>query len=110
MRPLILIIAIVTLTVLTLSACNSAETSKSNSPVIAKANSAATTPQDGARRITTAELKALLDKGQAVVIDVRNQSAFDQGHIRGAKLIPSNDVLKHTSELPRDKMIVTYCS
>jgi len=110
MRLLISIIAIAALAVLTLSACNSAERSNANPPVVTKTNPVATAPGDGVRRVTTVELKTLLEEGQAVVIDVRNQSQFEQGHIRGSKLIPSNEILNHISELPRDKMIVTYCS
>ena len=69
-----------------------------------------TTYADGARRITIDELDKLLKNNEAVVIDVRSQSAYDQGHIPGSKLIPSGEILNHISELPRDKMIVTYCS
>lgn len=36
-------------------------------------------------------------------------AAAEQGHIKGAKLIPAADMLAHVDELPRDKMIVTYC-
>jgi 3-mercaptopyruvate sulfurtransferase SseA len=69
-----------------------------------------TTYADGARRITIDELDKLLKNNEAVVIDVRSQAAYDQGHIPGSKLIPSGEILNHISELPRDKMIVTYCS
>jgi 3-mercaptopyruvate sulfurtransferase SseA len=69
-----------------------------------------TTYADGARRITIDELDQLLKNNEAVVIDVRSQAAYDQGHIPGSKLIPSGEILNHISELPRDKMIVTYCS
>jgi len=69
-----------------------------------------TTYADGARRITTAELETLMKDGQVVVLDVRNQAMFDTGHIPGSKLIPAGEILNHLSELPRDKMIVTYCS
>lgn len=65
---------------------------------------------DGARRITIPELEALMKNNEAVVIDVRTQAAYDAGHIPGSKLIPSGEILNHISELPRDKMIVTYCS
>ena len=51
-----------------------------------------------------------MKNNEAVVIDVRSQAAFDAGHIPGSKLIPSNEILNHINELPRDKMIVTYCS
>jgi rhodanese-related sulfurtransferase len=67
-------------------------------------------PNDGVRRVTTVELKDLLAKGQAVVVDVRNEASYKIGHIKGAKLIPTNEFLGRLDELPRDKMIVTYCS
>jgi rhodanese-related sulfurtransferase len=35
---------------------------------------------------------------------------YDKGHIRGAKLIPVNQIGERGKELPRDKKIVTYCS
>jgi len=69
-----------------------------------------TTYADGARRVTIEELESLMKNNEAVVIDVRSQAAYDQGHIPGSKLIPSGEILNHLSELPRDKMIVTYCS
>ncbi len=69
-----------------------------------------TTYADGARRITIQELDALMKNNEAVVIDVRNQAAYDSGHIPGSKLIPAGEILNHVSELPHDKLIVTYCS
>lgn len=67
-------------------------------------------PTDGVRRITTGELAELMNQGKVVVVDVRNQAAYDLGHIRGAKLIPVPQVGERTKELPRDKVIVTYCA
>jgi rhodanese-related sulfurtransferase len=52
----------------------------------------------------------MLARNEAVVIDVRNQASFDVGHIRGAKLIPEAEVVNHIDELPKNKLIVTYCS
>jgi 3-mercaptopyruvate sulfurtransferase SseA len=69
-----------------------------------------TTYADGARRVTTAELETLIKNGEVLVLDVRNQAMFDTGHIPGSKLIPAGEILNHVNELPRDKMIVTYCS
>jgi 3-mercaptopyruvate sulfurtransferase SseA len=65
---------------------------------------------DGARRITIVEAQELIKKGQAFVVDVRNQESYDVGHIPGAKLIPSGEILNHLDELPKDKTIITYCS
>jgi len=69
-----------------------------------------TTYADGARRITPAELDTLMKDGHVFVVDVRNQQMYDTGHIPGSKLIPAADITNHLKELPRDKMIVTYCS
>ena len=65
---------------------------------------------DGARRVTIEELEGMMKDRTAVVIDVRNQAAYDLGHIPGSRLIPAGEILNHISELPRDKTIVTYCS
>lgn len=65
---------------------------------------------DGARRVTTDELEAMMKNGEAFVVDVRNQASYDLGHIPGSRLIPSAEIANHLGELPRNKMIVTYCS
>ena len=109
MRLIISSLAIAVLGVGILTACNSAEWRNARTSPVAPAQTAPP-PADGARRVTVAELKDLLDKNQAVVIDVRNQASYDAGHIRGAKLIPEAEVVSHLSELPKDKLIVTYCS
>jgi rhodanese-related sulfurtransferase len=62
------------------------------------------------RRITTVELQDLISKGQAYVVDVRNEESYKLGHVRGAKLIPNTQIGERSKELPRDKTIVTYCS
>jgi len=91
-----------------LTACNSAEWRNARTSPVAPAT--APPPADGARRVTVAELKGLLDRNEAVVIDVRNEASYNVGHIKGAKLIPEAEVVNHIDELPRNKLIVTYCS
>lgn len=94
-----------------LTACNSAEwKSARTSPVAPAAPATALPPADGVRRVTTAELKDLLDRNEAVVIDVRNEASYNVGHIRGSKLIPENEVVNRIDEFPKNKLIVTYCS
>ncbi len=94
---------------LVVAACNAADNSANTSTkkVVLEPE---TVHADGARRITTAELDELIKAGEAVVVDVRNQDSFDQGHIPGSRLIPASEILNHVNDLPRDKMIVTYCS
>jgi predicted sulfurtransferase len=67
-------------------------------------------PGDGARRITPAEVRAALDNGEAIMVDVRSEAAYGEGHVKGARLIPISELTSRISELPRDKMIITYCS
>ncbi len=93
-----------------ISACNSAEQKQAEIAGTKKPAPVQPPPGDGIRRVTVPELQDLLAKGQAVVIDVRNQASYDQGHIKGAKLIPMTEIQNHLSELPKNKTIVTYCS
>ncbi len=93
--------------------CNSAE--KQVAKAVSANSDPKTTPsqpdhKDGVRRITTSELKELMEKGEAFVVDVRTEASYKNGHIKGAVLIPTKDVARRSKELPRDKTIVTYCS
>jgi len=65
---------------------------------------------DGAARITIPDLQEKIKKNEVFVVDVRAQAQFDAGHIPGSKLIPEAEILNHVAELPKDKLIVTYCS
>lgn len=108
MRLLTSIAVTVVLAVFTLTACNSNE----HPPKIAQSQPPPTAPVqgDGARRITPAEVKAELARNNVLIVDVRAEAAYKVGHIKGAILIPSTEILSHINELPRDKTIATYCS
>jgi 3-mercaptopyruvate sulfurtransferase SseA len=96
-------------TAIMLAACNAIDTKVASHAPKSGASPQAAYP-DGARRITIEEFEALQKDGQAFVVDVRNQAAYDMGHIPGSRLIPAGEILNHLNELPKDKMIVTYCS
>ena|SRR5215475_10432672 len=101
----------ITFVFLGLLACNSMERHLTSAAPANPALSPSTSPPaDGARRVTTTELKSLMDKGQVFVVDVRTDAAYKSGHIKGAVLIPFKDVGARIKEFPRDKIIVTYCS
>jgi predicted sulfurtransferase len=103
---------LILLAAVTFAACNSAHTNANIQVNNATTPAPVPVAQQGAGvdRITTAELEKLLKEGKAIVVDVRSQAAYDLGHIAGAKLIPVPDIGARANELPRDKMIVTYCS
>ena len=71
---------------------------------------AAAAPSDGVRRVTVSELNEALEKGEAVAVDVRGSVDYDLGHIKGARSVPLGLVAERAKELPRDKLIVTYCA
>lgn len=100
-------LAIAVLSLAVIAACNSRE-QQTNSRTLGA--SSAPTPADGIRRVTVPELQELVKKNQVHIVDVRNEDAYNIAHIRGAKLIPLNDVEKRAGELPKDKLIVTYCT
>ena len=110
MRHIYSVLAITVLGLTVLTGCNSAERQTSSAGPLARQTPPTVAPTDGIRRITVVELRSLLEKNEALVVDVRNQEAYNLSHIQGAKLIPVGDTLKHIDELPKDKLIVTYCS
>ena len=67
-------------------------------------------PADNARRITAAEAYKLYEKGNVLIIDTRTEAAFKESHIKGAILVPVNEVADKAKDLPHDKTIVAYCT
>lgn len=105
--------AMVGLIACTGAAQQSREANQKREPAVAAATPVATPASQSAespRRVTPAELQQALEKGEAVAVDVRGQSSYEAGHIKGALHIPLGEVKDRAGELPRDKMIVTYCS
>ena len=67
-------------------------------------------PYPNVPRITLKETQELLAKGQAVLVDVRGSDAYDQEHAAGAILFTASDIATRSSELPRDKQLILYCT
>ncbi len=45
-----------------------------------------------------------------LILDVRNQDEANAGMIKGAKLVPDEEILERFAEIPKDKLVVTHCS
>ncbi|EFK97415.1 protein containing Rhodanese-like domain, partial [sediment metagenome] len=45
-----------------------------------------------------------------LILDVRNQDEANAGMLKGAKLIPDEELVARMGELPKDKRIVTHCA
>ena len=76
----------------------------------APAKPQATATEETARRIKVDEARQALDKGKAVLVDVRNKDAYEASHAQGAISIPLADIGSRAGELPKNKLIITYCT
>src|ERR1043166_6915621 len=60
-------------------------------------------------------VKANLKDGNAIMVDVREQTEWDAGHLKGAILLPMSKLNKDEQlpellkRLPKDKIIYTHC-
>ena len=45
-----------------------------------------------------------------LILDVRNRDEGNAGMIKGAKLLPDEEILDRFAEIPKDKKLVTHCS
>ena len=59
--------------------------------------------------VTAEQLQARLARGNVVVVDVRPVKEYRDGHIRGARSIPIEDLEQRLQQLPKGKTIVAYC-
>lgn len=62
------------------------------------------------KQITPAEAKALME-GDAIILDVRTEEEFAEGHIEGAILIPDYEITEKAPQVLPDKnaLILVYC-
>ena len=61
------------------------------------------------KEISATELKQLNDnKSDYVLIDVREESEFEEVNLNG-HLIPMGDVVDRIHEIPKDKQVVVHC-
>ena len=64
------------------------------------------------RQISQEEAKEMMDAGDAVVLDVREQSEYDEGHIPGAVLLPVGSIDEDTAAavIPeKSAAVLVYC-
>ena len=63
-------------------------------------------------RMSMDDFKALYDDPakRPVIIDVRSASGYDAGHIKGSISFPEEQIATLVSQLPKDKLVIAYCS
>jgi hypothetical protein len=111
-----LLIVIVLVNAASFLGCTAQQTSQSNAPV------SSGTPlvkmplvddhaaEAAVPRISVTEAEALMKKGEAILLDARQEPAFRAGHIKGAISMPEALIPARVSMLPKDKKIITYCT
>jgi hydroxyacylglutathione hydrolase len=62
------------------------------------------------KRVSEKEAFRLQTNGSAVIVDVRSNTQFQTGHIKGAINIPRSQIVARFKELPPRKMVITYCA
>jgi predicted sulfurtransferase len=67
-------------------------------------------PSDEARRINAEELHKLWEKKDVLIIDTRPEPDYKVSHIPSSISVPAGEVASKLEELPRNKMIVAYCT
>jgi 3-mercaptopyruvate sulfurtransferase SseA len=69
------------------------------------------TPQAGeTRRVSIDETQKAVAAGTAVIVDVRDAASYKTSHIKGSISIPLQQIEERIGELPKDKLIITYCA
>ncbi|HEX7679775.1 MAG TPA: rhodanese-like domain-containing protein [Thermoanaerobaculia bacterium] len=81
------------------------ETVATNAPAAPPAQSLESVP-----RISQADFSKRMERGEIVVIDVRDAADYTAAHIPGAMHIPLSFIQGELPYLPRGKPIVTYCT
>lgn len=75
-----------------------------------QAPSAQSTPQREARRITPDELREAMDRGEAVLVDVRGESDWSFYRAAEAIHIPYGELQARSAELPHEPLLALYCT
>lgn len=62
-------------------------------------------------KISAEEAKKIMDEQPAVIVDVRTQGEYDEGHIEDAVLMPVDTILNDAEKVLTDKsaVILVYC-
>ena len=59
--------------------------------------------------VTPERAKELLDRGEAVVVDVREPYEREAGHIEGSRHVELERVASQAETLPKDQPVVFHC-
>jgi ArsR family transcriptional regulator len=64
---------------------------------------------DDMEPVSLDEIRARMRDGNVVLLDVRDEAEYRQGHLPGAIHIASDELEASLSRLPRDREVIAYC-
>ena len=67
-------------------------------------------PYPDVPRITLQEAVDQQERGEAILLDVRSQLSYEKAHVAGARWLPEDEIESYLDELPRDRLLVLYCT
>ena len=67
-------------------------------------------PGEPYTRIDSDEAYQMLQEGGSVMVDVRRDDEYKEGHVSGAVFIPVDDVIPRFDELPADGNLLFICA
>jgi rhodanese-related sulfurtransferase len=76
------------------------------SPLVSSARQTTATVQ----LISQADAYKLFRENKAVFIDVRSNTQFSLGHVKGSVSIPGSQIVTRFSEITPGKVVITYCA
>ena len=121
MKNYIIIVLILTMTAFLLAGCSDSKTKQStvqnsetsnNTDPNSSDEAPASTEQTILEKISAAEAKEMIDSStNLIILDVRTQDEYEEGHIEGAILIPDYEIKTKADEVLTDKnaTILVYC-
>lgn len=65
--------------------------------------------KQGGASVSTSNLVNMVNREEAVIVDVRDQKEFGLGHISGAIHMPFSSIDNRASELNSDKPVILVC-
>ncbi len=103
MKRRILVFGFLSLLIVVLAACGGAPAAAEDPP--APEIDLSTLSVD----LQPSDINSLRENPDVVVIDVREQYEYDEGHIPGVTLIPLGSIPNRLDEIPTDKEVVFVC-
>ncbi len=67
-------------------------------------------PRPGSIAVDEFKKIAAEQPANALILDVRNRDEANAGMIKGALLVPDEEILDRLAEIPKDKLVVLHCS